>query len=71
MRWSVERRLEFVEFRLFWEGRINRSDVMELFGVSAPQASADLKRYQELAPGNMQYSTQRKCYLSTESFQLG
>jgi hypothetical protein len=25
-RWGVERRLEFVEFRLFWEGGVNRSD---------------------------------------------
>ena len=69
MRWSVERRLEFIEFRLFWEGRINRSDVMGLFGISAPQASADLKRYQELASGNMHYSAQRKCYLANSDFR--
>ncbi|MBO9471649.1 WYL domain-containing protein [Endozoicomonas sp. G2_2] len=68
MRWSVERRLEFIEFRLYWEGRINRSDVMSLFGISAPQASADLKRYQELAPDNMHYSGTRKCYLANPDF---
>lgn len=68
MRWSVERRLEFIEFRLFWEGRINRADVMGLFGISAPQASADLKRYQDFAPGNMHYNAQRKCYLANPDF---
>ena len=25
LRWGVEQRLEFIEFRLFWEGGINRS----------------------------------------------
>ena len=39
MRWGVEKRLEFIEFRLFWEGGINRADIMERFGVSVPQAS--------------------------------
>ena len=34
LRWGVEQRLEFIEFRLFWEGHVNRSDVMEQFGLS-------------------------------------
>ena len=25
--WGVERRLEFIEFRLFWEGGVNRADI--------------------------------------------
>ena len=29
--WSVEQRLEFIEFRLFWEGHVNRIDVMQQF----------------------------------------
>ena len=24
MRWSIEQRLEFIEFRLFWDGQFNR-----------------------------------------------
>ena len=31
--WGVERRLEFIEFRLFWEGRVNRADLIDTFGV--------------------------------------
>ena len=52
LKWGVERRLEFIEFRLFWEGAINRSDIVEVFGVSVPQASKDLTLYQERAAGN-------------------
>ncbi|TWG55295.1 hypothetical protein L610_003100000010 [Aminobacter sp. J44] len=53
LRWGVERRLEFIEFRLFWEGHVNRGDLMEAFGVSVNQASTDLNRYIGMAPDNM------------------
>ena len=53
LKWGVERRLEFIEFRLFWEGGVNRSDIIEMFGVSVPQASKDLTLYQERAPGTL------------------
>ena len=55
LRWGVEQRLEFIEFRLFWEGHVNRSDVMEQFGLSVNQASSDLNRYISFAPDNMTY----------------
>ncbi len=55
VRWGIERRLEFIEFRLFWEGHVNRSDLMAAFGISINQASADLNRYLGMAPGNMVY----------------
>lgn len=66
---SVERRLKFIEFCLFWEGRINRSDIMDKFGISEPQASGDLSRYQEMAPDNIQYDKSIKCYLATSKFK--
>ena len=43
LRWGIEQRLEFIEFRLFWEGHVNRSDLMDQFGVSVNQASTDLR----------------------------
>lgn len=70
MRWGVEQRLEFIEFRLFWEGSINRADIVEFFGVSVPQASKDLTLYQERAPGNMEYDTRAKRYVAAEKFVL-
>lgn len=69
LRWGVERRLEFIEFRLFWEGRINRSDITHFFGVSVPQASKDLSQYQELAPGNMDYDRSEKRYFASTHFK--
>ena len=45
LRWSVEQKLQFIEFRLFWEGHVNRADLMDTFGVSLNQASGDLNRY--------------------------
>ena len=67
-RWGQERRLEFIDFRLLWERTVNRGELIEFFGISAQQASADLARYQELAPGNIIYNTSRKRYETGNSF---
>lgn len=69
LRWGVEQRMEYIEFRLFWDGAINRADIVGHFGVSVPQASADLARYQTLAPGNVRYDSSRKQYTAEDSFQ--
>ena len=69
LRWGVERRLEFIDFRLFWDGRMNRSDLTEQFGISIPQASTDLARYQEMARENLTYDPSLKCYLATEAYR--
>lgn len=70
MRWGVEQRLEFIEFRLFWEGSINRADIIECFGVSTTQASKDLSLYQARAPGNMLYDSRAKRYVAADAFVL-
>jgi len=69
IRWGIEQRLEFIDFRLFWEGEINRSALSRQFGISTPQASNDLKRYEELAPGNLAYDKSQKRYFSSLSFR--
>jgi hypothetical protein len=66
--WGVERRLEFIEFRLFWEGGVNRSDIIEMFDVSVPQASKDLTLYQERAPCNAIYDKSAKRYVAAPDF---
>lgn len=66
--WSAQKRLEFIEFRCFWEGQVNRADLIETFGISVPQATKDLSRYQELAPGNIHYDRRAKTYLASEVF---
>ena len=67
--WGQQQRLEFIEFRLFWEGRLNRSDLMEFFGISRPQASLDLARYIEAAPQNITYDKKQKTYLANRRFK--
>lgn len=69
MRWGVEQRMEFIEFRLFWEGGINRSDIENQFGVSAPQASNDLSQYKEIAANNIEYDLSKKRYLASKKFK--
>lgn len=68
-RWGQERRLEFIDFRLLWEGRLNRSDLTGFFGISVPQASLDFSAYQELAPDNMAYDRTLKAYVAGPSFK--
>ncbi len=70
MSWGVAQRLEFIEFRLFWEGSINRADLVDFFGISVPQASKDLALYQERAPGNLEYDKRGKRYVAAEKFVL-
>jgi hypothetical protein len=69
LRWGVEQRLEFIEFRLFWEGHVNRGDVMEKFGLSVNQASSDLNRYIGLAPTNMTYDKSLRTYVRDTGFK--
>ena len=67
--WGVERRLEFIEFRLAWEGGVRRADIKTTFKVSEPQASKDLTLYQERAPGNAVYDKNQKRYVAGERFR--
>ena len=69
LRWGVERRLEFIEFRLFWEGHVNRGDLMDAFGVSVNQASTDLNRYIGMAPDNMVYDKSARTYIRGSEFE--
>ena len=69
LRWGVEKRLEFIEFRLFWDGGINRSDITSFFGVSVPQASKDLSHYREMASDNVRYDLSEKRYFATKEFR--
>lgn len=68
LRWGVEQRLEFIEFRLFWDGHVNRSDLMAQFGVSVNQASMDLNRYIGFAPDNMVYDKSARTYVRGPGF---
>ncbi|MEA9753343.1 WYL domain-containing protein [Xanthomonas campestris pv. raphani] len=68
-RWGQNRRLHFIDVRLQYDGRINRADLMSFFDISLPQASADLKLYQDLAPQNLLYDPRQRMYLADPRFE--
>ena len=68
-KWSQDRRLEFIDFRLRWEGKLNRVDLTKHFAISVPQASLDIARYLELAPANMSYDKSARVYIASSSYK--
>ena len=69
LRWPQEKRLAFIEFRLLWEGRINRSDLCTFFGISIPQAALDLAQYRKLAPDNLDYDSHARQHVPGRHFR--
>lgn len=69
LRWSVERRLAFVEDQLFWLGEINRAALVDRFGVSMSQASADLAHYLSANAVGIDYDRSAKRYVALPSFR--
>ena len=74
-KWTQARRLEFIDSRLSCDGKINRRDLVDFFGISIPQASLDLSRYhqlvQEAVPPrlNLAYDRHLKYYVRTSDFK--
>lgn len=68
-RWGQERRLEFIDYRLRWDGQINRSSLTDFFGISVPQASLDITEYTKLAENNLEYDNRARIYRATDAFK--
>ena len=62
MRYFEQQRHDFIAQRIQKPGFINRSDIMQKFGVSTPTASHDLTKFQDLHPGQMVYDATAKRY---------
>src|SRR5665213_2068671 len=69
VRWGLAQRFEFIEWRVYWTGKVNRGDIVDKFGVSVPQASVDLRDYQEKWPDNIQYDGTEKAYVLQGGFK--
>jgi len=67
--WGQDRRVEFIEFRLLWEGKINRGELADFFDVSIQQVSLDFAKYMKVAEGNMEYDRREKVYRATQQFE--
>lgn len=62
-------RLKGIELISYWEGRLITSQLMEWFGISRQQASADIKHYLQLFnPGSLIHSPAAKGYVPVPGF---
>lgn len=62
-------RLKGIELISYWEGRLITSQLMEWFGISRQQASADIKHYlQTFNPGALIHSPAVKGYVPAPGF---
>lgn len=69
-RFAQETRLKYLDALLFWEGRANRSDLIDKFQISPAQAALDLKSYLESGKsGSVTYDTRAKRYEATIKFK--
>lgn len=66
MRWFEQHRQEWIAETLRVFGYINREHIERKFGVSTPQASVDLRTFQERNPGAIAYDTSAKRYVVTQ-----
>lgn len=64
MRWFEQHRQEWIAETLHVFGYIQRQHLMRKFGISMPQASADLQRFQKQNPGAMEYDPSGKSYIA-------
>lgn len=69
-RYAYEARQRFLDGLLFWEGRVNRRDLIDTFRVSQPQAALDLKAYLAALPsGQVIYDTRQRRYEAASTFE--
>lgn len=69
LRHSVVERLRFIDARLFWDAKINRSDLINEFAVSPAQSAADFREYLAQSPSGVHYDTRAKAYVATSEFE--
>lgn len=68
-KWDARQRLNFIEMAAFWRGWIGRGDLEREFGISLPQASADLQAYLTQFPDSLRYDLKSKRYVATDSIE--
>lgn len=64
-----QERLFYLEFRLYFLGHANRSDLQKRFGLKESSASRDIALYKKLAPKNVVYDYGIKSYIPQDSFK--
>jgi hypothetical protein len=65
---SQRERLCHIDFKLYFLGSVNRTDLVARFGIKEAAASRDMSLYKEFAPRNIEYDTKAKTYIQREGF---
>lgn len=65
MSWFASQRQEWIAETVRVFGFIQRAHIERKFDVSTPQASLDLRRFQEEHPGVIRYDKSAKMYRAT------
>ena len=61
-------RLSHIDFRLMYLGVMQRSDLIQRFGMKEAAATRDIALYRKLAPDNLIYDTKERAYFYNEDF---
>lgn len=67
--YAVEQRLRMIDFLLHEYGHVNRTALVEWFGISTAQASHDIGEYQHLSNFNATYDKGARRYVRAEGFR--
>ncbi len=68
IKFATRQRLQFIEIMAFYTGQISRSMLAKAYGISDPAATKDLKLYNDLAPGNLEYNPSLFSFVPTPQF---
>ena len=61
-------RLAYIEFRLFFLGRVGRQNLIERFGIASAAATRDFALYREACPDNIAFEGSSKTYVLADGF---
>jgi predicted DNA-binding transcriptional regulator YafY len=61
-------RLAYIEFKIYFFGKVGRQDLMKRFGVASAGATRDFAAYREFAPNNIEFDNAEKVYVIRDGF---
>ena len=68
IKFATRQRLQFIEVMAYYSGSISRSMLAKAYGISDPAATKDLKLYNDLAPGNLEYNPSLFSFVPSVNF---
>lgn len=66
---AQRQRLRFLEARVLWEGKVNRSDVCEQFDVTPNHVTREIGDYRHYFPRNLLYDPTARAYRPSDRFE--